>query len=133
MVIPCSVNVNRRMFLHSYRLTMSRDLLLSRQRHRQTSLLPTSADNVTLLAFAAVGPPCSDRSISHARRAHSSEPAAAAACGGRMMAQTDGQTPDRFIDAVLHTIRAVSITVKCNGDGATGRFAHHCRCGVVGR
>ena len=44
--------------------------------------LPTSADNVALPAFAAAV----DRSP--ARRAHSSKPAAAA-CGGRMLGQTD--------------------------------------------
>ena len=40
-----------------------------------------------LLAFAAAAP-CSNRSISPARRAHSSKPAAAA-CDGRMQGQTD--------------------------------------------
>ena len=49
--------------------------------------LPTSADNVTLLAFAAAERRAAvrrviDRSISPARRAHSSKPAAAI-CSGR--------------------------------------------------
>ena len=35
--------------------------------------LPTSADNVTLLAFAAELRPCSNRSASPGRRAHSSK------------------------------------------------------------
>jgi len=56
--------------------------------------LPTSADNVTLLAVAAERRPCSDVSISPARRAHSSKPAAVA-CGGQMMGQSNGQTDTR--------------------------------------
>ena len=56
----------------------------------------SSADNVALPAFAAahraaVRRPCSSRSISPARRAHSSKPVTAA-CGGR---QTDRQTDRR--------------------------------------
>ena len=44
--------------------------------------LPTSADSVTLLAFAAAAPGGSRyRSISPARQAHSSKPAAAACSG----------------------------------------------------
>jgi len=53
--------------------------------------LHTRAVNVTLLAFARAerrAAPCSNRSISPARRAHSSKPAAAAECGGSMMGQT---------------------------------------------
>ena len=82
--------------------------------------LPTSANNVTLLAFAAdfratvdVGrkvpvaapaadAPCSNRSTSPARGTHSSKPAAAA-CSGRMMGQTDRQTDGQLakIDSLL--------------------------------
>ena len=81
-----------------------------RYRRRQIyAQLPTSADNVALPAFAvahsaAVRRPCSSRSISPARRAHSSKPAAAA-CGGR---QTDRQTPDSYIDPVRHTMQAAA-------------------------
>ena len=55
--------------------------------------LPTSADSVTLLAFAAERRAAVRRcrSISPAWRAHDSKPAAAA-CGGRMMGQTDRRT-----------------------------------------
>jgi len=54
--------------------------------------LPTYTDKLPLPAFA--------RSISLARRAHSSKPAAAG------LLQTDGQTPYRFVDSVPHTMRA---------------------------
>jgi len=50
--------------------------------------LHTPADNMALLAVAAEHRPRSNRLLSPARRAHSSKPAAAA-CGGRMMGQTD--------------------------------------------
>ena len=76
--------------------------------------LPTSTDNVTLLAFAAERRPCSYRSISSGCRAHSSKPAAAA-CGGRRMGRTDGtdrRTLDSFIDPAPHTVRAVSRNVE---------------------
>ena len=79
--------------------------------------LLTSADNVTLLAFAAdrraavdmdrkaVAPaadaPCSNRSISPARGAHSSKPAAHC-CSGRQMKQTDGRTPYRYRDPAAY-------------------------------
>jgi len=57
--------------------------------------LPTAADNVTLLAFAAARRAAAApgghryRSIPPARRAHSSKPATAA-CSGRWPGQTDG-------------------------------------------
>ena len=51
--------------------------------------LPTSADNATLLALAVERRPCSNRSVSPGRLAHSSKPAAAC---GRMTGRTDGQT-----------------------------------------
>jgi len=67
------------------------------QRHQQVCVqLPTPADNATLLAFAAERRAAAapggrrDRSISPARRAHSSKPAVAA-CGGQMMGLIDGQ------------------------------------------
>ena len=56
--------------------------------------LPTSADNVTLLAFAAERRPCSNRSISPGRRAHSSKPAAAAFGGFAVVGQTDTRQLD---------------------------------------
>jgi len=55
-----------------------------------------AAGNVMLLAFAAERRPCSNRSISAGRRAHSRKPAAAAS-GGRMMGQTDRQTDRRTL------------------------------------
>ena len=58
--------------------------------------LPTSADNVTLLAAATERRPCSNRSISPARRAHSSKPAARC-CSGRYTGQTNGWTPCRYV------------------------------------
>jgi len=67
--------------------------------------LITPADNVTLLAFATERQPCSNRSISPARRVHSSKPAEAA-CSGQMTGRMD-----RRMDA-LHTMRAVSIIGK---------------------
>jgi len=66
---------------------------------------------VTLLAFAAerraaapllVGP-CRCQAISFARTALSSKPAARRGCG-RMMGQTDGRTPDSFMDPALPTM-----------------------------
>jgi len=79
--------------------------------------LPTSADNVTLPAFAA---DCRARSrccraahggqtISTGRRAHGSKPAAAA-CGGQMMGQTDGRTLYRYIDPAAY----YASSVMCN-------------------
>ena len=54
-----------------------------------------AAVNVTLLAFAGERRrACSNRSISPGHRAQRSKPAAAA-FGGRMMGQTDGQTDAR--------------------------------------
>ena len=64
------------------------------QTERVCVQLPTSAVNVALLAFAAQRRSCSNRSISPARRAHSSKPASAE-CGRQTMEQTDGQTDGR--------------------------------------
>ena len=88
---------------------------------RVTSLcstqLPTSADNVALLAFAAAarraaaaagGLRC--RSVSPVRRAHNSKPATAA-CSGRYMQQTDGRTPHRYIDPVTYYASTVSKSI----------------------
>jgi len=62
-----------------------------RKMPKQTSQLcvrlPTSADNMTPLAFAAQQRPCRNRPIFPSRRTHSSKPAAEA-CGGRMMQRT---------------------------------------------
>jgi len=73
------------------------------------------ADNVTLPAFARrtqlllpARRSCSNRSISSARRAHSSKPAAAAFDG--RMGQKDGWTQDSFTDPNPHTMRAMPIT-----------------------
>ena len=88
---------------------------------KETSLCSASyvAVNATLLAFAA-GAPCSNRSISPARRAHSSKRAArraAAAQDGtdrQTDRQTDGQTDGRqfHIDPDPPTMRAVLIKLK---------------------
>jgi len=66
------------------------------------------ADNVALPAIARRC--CSNRSISPARRAHSSK-LVAAACGGRIGQtdrqtdrRTDGRTPDSCIDPAPHTM-----------------------------
>ena len=71
-------------------------MLSAAQLHKNRSKLQlhASADNVALLAFAAERRPCSNRSISFCRRAHSNKPAAAPQCGGRMMGRiwTDGRT-----------------------------------------
>ena len=70
----------------------------------------TYADNVPLPAIARRC--CSNRSISPARRAHSSK-LVAAACGGRIGQtdrqadrQTDRRTPDSCIDPASHTMLA---------------------------
>ena len=58
--------------------------------------------------------PCSNRSISPTRRAHSSKHAARC-CSGRM-GQTDrrthGRTPYRFMDPAPHTMQPVQTKVK---------------------
>ena len=77
--------------------------------------LPTSADNVALPAFAAVPcgaaaadrRPCRSRSISPARRAHSSKPAAVAGDG-----RTDRRKHDSCIDPARHTMRAETTSDK---------------------
>ena len=74
--------------------------------------LPTSADNVALLAFADATErrPCYKRSTSPARRAHSSKPAVAAAEWRDH--QKDRRTdvrPDDFMDTAPHAMRALSI------------------------
>ena len=70
-------------------------LKITRENKRQDCVqLPTSADNVTLLAFAAERQPCSNRSTFPVRRAHSSK-LAAAAFSGRLLGRTDGQTDGR--------------------------------------
>ena len=72
------------------------------------SLLPTSADNVTLLAFAAERRPCSNRSISAGRRAHSSKQQQRWQPIDKTEGQTDRRTLESFIDPAQHTTRAVS-------------------------
>jgi len=66
-------------------------------------------------AAAADRRPCSNRSISPARRAHSNKPAAAE-CGGRM-GQTDGRTDTvPLLYPALHTGRSVigaNKLIKC--------------------
>jgi len=74
--------------------------------------LPTSAETVALPTFAAAcraaaqrllsadHQPCSNRSISATRRAHSSKPATAA-CGDRTMGQTDRQTDAQMTNSFI--------------------------------
>ena len=82
---------------------------------------PTSADNVTLLAFAAVGAAV-QQSIDiccHACRAHSSKPATAA-CGSRMMGQTDRRTDK--CPTVSETLPAYCASSINNSDA--GKIGH---------
>ena len=106
VAIACCVQ-STRLMPHPHRPTTRRETVEFRRGGGSSGdnsfqQLPTSADNVTLLAFAAAAPSghrC--RSISPARRAHSSKPAAAA-CSGRYMKQTDGQTDGRADTVSLH-------------------------------
>jgi len=76
--------------------------------------LPTSADSVTLLTVAAEGRPCSNRSISPARRATAANPPHAAAAVNwwdrQAVRETGGRTLDSFTDTALHTTREAAIT-----------------------
>jgi len=89
---------------------MNNKLLQYRQR-KATSLLPlTEPVSVQLLRMLTtwhcpIRPPCSNRSIFPACRAHSSKPAAAAGW-------TDIRTDDRCTDPAVHTIRAVPIRMR---------------------
>ena len=58
--------------------------------------------------------PCSNRSISPARRAHSSKPAAAE-CGGQMMGQTDRQTDARPLHTATFLVTKNSRTFQDPG------------------
>jgi len=81
--------------------------------------LPTSADNVTLLALLLNAPCCcapcccgapdgrTDRSISPARRAHSSKPAAAACSGQWENRRTHKWTPYRHIEPAAYIATSV--------------------------
>jgi len=78
--------------------------------------LSTYADNVALPAFArrAPVPACSKRSISAARRAYRSKPAAAG---------SDGRTPHLYINASApHTMRAVPISMLNANSCNDGQF-----------
>ena len=79
--------------------------------------------------------PCSNRSISPPRRAHSSKPVARC-CSGRM-GQIDGWTPYRFVDSAPHTVRAVRIKGSCllasryaDVDSLHQRDCSKCDCSV---
>ena len=65
---------------------------------------PTSAVNVTLLAFAADRRPCpcSNRSISPAAGRSAANPQQQQ-CGGQMTGQTERRTYERYIDPALHS------------------------------
>ena len=68
--------------------------------------------------------PCSNRSISPTRRAHSSKPAASY-CSGRM-ARTDGRTPHRCVYPAPYTMRTlpvIGIKPYCVAATAARRFA----------
>jgi len=85
---------------------------------KQACVEPPSALNMMLPAFAADCPCLHNntsskhahgyRSISPASWALSSKPASSCCCC-QSMGQTDGRTPDRYIDPVLHITRAASI------------------------
>ena len=67
------------------------DVAVHRQQHLQPARvqLPTYAGNVALFTLAAERRPCSNRSISPARRAHSSKPAAPGLLLWAQRGQTD--------------------------------------------
>ena len=67
-----------------------------------TGLCVSFLRQLTQLVVAAERRPCSKRSISSTRRAHSSKPAARCCCGRQMGhgdGRTDGRTPCRYIDS----------------------------------
>jgi len=84
--------------------------------------LPACTDNVALPAFASrcCCVPGSSRSISPARRTHSSKPAATRSSGFAAVGspyagtarRTDGRTPDRYIDPGPHSMQAVPIIAQ---------------------
>jgi len=87
--------------------------------------LPTSADNATLLVFAAERRTCSSRSISPGSRAHSVE-AAAATCGSQMMGRKNGRTGRRFHRPcsayyVSSANKSLTVTVSYLGPNARHR------------
>jgi len=84
--------------------------------------LPTSADNVTLLAVVAERQPCSNRSLSPGRRAHSSKPAAAA-CGRRMRGRTDRLTDARQLHRPCSAYYASSVN-KATVDIRNAKYTH---------
>jgi len=73
--------------------------------------LPAYAENAALPAFARRPPrccaPCSNRSISPTDQAITAKFVAVAHAGTDI--RTDGQTPDRCIEAASHTMRAVPV------------------------
>ena len=78
--------------------------------------LPTLADNVALLTFAdelrAVATSLSTRRPPPINITElSSKPSTYHGCG-HVMAQTDGQTPDHFIDPTPHTVSSVKNTYQ---------------------
>ena len=90
---------------------------LSTSKKHACDQLPASADSVTLLAFAAERRPCSSRSISLGRRAHSSKPVA---CSGVRQpndgtdGQTDRETSERSTVSWTYYASSVnSLTVAC--------------------
>ena len=86
-------------------------------RHKQTltslrwaSYVGWQHDTARICCRSPCCGPCSNRSISPIRRAHSSKPAAR--CCSRWVDQTDGRTLYRFIDPATHTIVPVTGSQK---------------------
>ena len=80
--------------------------------------LPTLADNVALLTFAdelrAVATSLSTRRPPPINITELSSKPSTYHGWGQVMAQTDGQTPDHFIDPTPHTVSSVKIHININ-------------------
>ena len=61
--------------------------------------LPTSADNVTLLAFAVERRAAAAAAAVDRYHLHTRPTASTCWCGGQQTRQTDGRTPYRYIDS----------------------------------
>jgi len=89
--LPYILKVSARLFLMRGLAKINCKFCL-KAKHAITIQLPTPAVGVALPAFAERPAPASNRSISLARRALSSKPAASC-CSDRQMGQKDGRTP----------------------------------------
>ena len=103
--------------------------------------LPTSAENVTLLAFAAERRPCSDQPISTAGRAHSSKPAAphAAVAVDRRHRRTDTWTDTVSLPRTSpHVLCPLSSNGRCCLAEVSKRICiahskHESQCAAISR